>query len=100
MQSGGNRNLSPEISDTKSFGVVFTPTFIDGFSATVDYFDIDVKNYISTIGAPTILSGCYNRRRARAAADRLLLPARPSFGIRHHHRRRFCPEPWTSTCRS
>ena len=77
--AGGNRNLTPEISDTKSFGVVFTPTFIDGFSATVDYFDIDVKNYISTIGAPTILSGCYSPA-ATAAADRLLLPACPSFG--------------------
>src|SRR3569833_2675893 len=36
---GGNPNLKPEESDTRSYGVVFTPTFIKGFSATVDYFD-------------------------------------------------------------
>ncbi len=57
---GGNPNLKAETSTTKSFGVVFTPTFIDGFTATVDYWDIKVSDYISSIGASTIVNGCYN----------------------------------------
>jgi outer membrane receptor protein involved in Fe transport len=58
-QLGGNPNLKPETSNTRSFGVVFTPTFFDGFTATVDYFDILVDDYISPISPTTILSGCY-----------------------------------------
>jgi iron complex outermembrane receptor protein len=58
-QQGGNPNLTVESSDTRSAGIVFTPTFIDGFSATVDYFNIKVDNYVGSLGATTILSGCY-----------------------------------------
>jgi outer membrane receptor protein involved in Fe transport len=56
---GGNTALTAEKSDTYSLGIVLTPTFIDGFTATIDYFDIKVANYIGTIGANTILAGCY-----------------------------------------
>ena len=56
---GGNTALKAESSDTYSFGVVLTPTFIDGFTATIDYFDIKVANYISYISPNTVLSGCY-----------------------------------------
>jgi outer membrane receptor protein involved in Fe transport len=59
QQVGGNINLKPETGDTKSVGIVFTPTFFSGFTLTVDYWDIKVSNYISPIGANTILSGCY-----------------------------------------
>lgn len=56
---GGNASLKAETSTTKTFGIVFTPTFIDGFTATVDYWDIKVADYVSSIGATTILQGCY-----------------------------------------
>lgn len=55
---GGNANLKPETSITRSLGVVFTPTFIDGFTATVDYFDINISKPISSIGPTTILRQC------------------------------------------
>jgi iron complex outermembrane recepter protein len=54
----GNPDLTPETSDTKTFGIVFTPTFFRGFTATVDYFDINVKNLINTYGATTIVNKC------------------------------------------
>jgi outer membrane receptor protein involved in Fe transport len=57
---GGNMALKPEVSDTWSVGAVLTPTFLDGFTATVDYWNIKVQDYIGTIGAQTILNGCYN----------------------------------------
>jgi outer membrane receptor protein involved in Fe transport len=59
-QTGGNPNLSPESSDTWSFGGVFTPTFLEGFSATVDYFDIKVHHYISVFAFSTVEDGCYS----------------------------------------
>ncbi|MDH7641085.1 TonB-dependent receptor domain-containing protein [Sphingomonas oryzagri] len=55
---GGNPDLTPEIATTKTFGAVFTPSFLRGFSATVDYFDIKVKNLIATYGADNILNQC------------------------------------------
>lgn len=59
-QFGGSLALKPESSDTYSFGVVLTPTFIEGFTATIDYFDIKVKDYISFIDPNVVLSGCYS----------------------------------------
>jgi outer membrane receptor protein involved in Fe transport len=55
---GGNPNLSPETSDTYSFGVVLTPTFIRGFNASIDYFDIKVNDYINGYGAGFIFTQC------------------------------------------
>ncbi len=46
--TGGNANLQPEKADTFTLGAVWTPTqsFLRGFTLTVDWFDIDVKNII------------------------------------------------------
>lgn len=55
---GGNQNLKPEESDTTSFGLVFTPSFLKGFSATADYYEILVDKRIGTIPSGTILTEC------------------------------------------
>ncbi|KKC25532.1 TonB-dependent receptor [Sphingomonas sp. SRS2] len=57
---GGNPNLQPESSDTKTLGVVFQPGFLPGFSATVDWFDIKVKNLIQPYGQDVIIDQCLN----------------------------------------
>jgi len=57
---GGNPNLDPETADTYTFGVVFQPSFLPGFNLSVDYFDIKVKDFISGIGADTIINRCVN----------------------------------------
>jgi outer membrane receptor protein involved in Fe transport len=55
---GGNPNLVPEVADTYTAGVVLTPTFLPGFSASVDYFNIKLDGAISGIGADTIVGVC------------------------------------------
>ncbi len=55
---GGNPNLTPEIADTKTFGLVFTPKVISGFSAALDYYDIKIKDTIGTLGANDIINQC------------------------------------------
>ncbi|RYY24512.1 MAG: TonB-dependent receptor [Sphingomonadales bacterium] len=59
---GGNPNVGAEVSDTKTFGVVFTPTFIPRLSITVDYFDIKLDGAIASLGggAANVLNLCYN----------------------------------------
>ena len=59
-KTGGNPNLKPETADTYTAGVVWSPSFVPGLNFTIDYFDIDVKDFISTIGANTIINGCVN----------------------------------------
>lgn len=55
---GGNPNLVPEVADTYTAGVVLTPTFLPGFTASVDYFNIEIEGAIQGIGADTILDEC------------------------------------------
>ena len=75
-QFGGNPGLKPEDSDTKSIGAVFTPTFLPGFNLTVDWFDISVKNVITTLALPTIFSDCF----AGNTADCNLIHRDPTTG--------------------
>jgi iron complex outermembrane recepter protein len=55
---GGNPNLKPEVGKTTDVGVVLTPTFLPGFSATVDYSDIKITNVITTYGPNLIQNNC------------------------------------------
>jgi iron complex outermembrane receptor protein len=55
---GGNTNLAPEKADTYTAGFVFTPRFLPDFSLTVDYYNITIKNFITTYGANLILNTC------------------------------------------
>jgi iron complex outermembrane receptor protein len=55
---GGNPSLKPETADTYTFGIVYTPTYLPSFSATVDYYDIKITDVISTYGANLIVNQC------------------------------------------
>jgi iron complex outermembrane recepter protein len=54
----GNPDLDPESSDTLSFGFVFTPAFLDGFSIAADYFNITVEDLIGQVGQDLTLNQC------------------------------------------
>jgi Outer membrane cobalamin receptor protein len=59
---GGNPNLEPETGDTWTAGLVWTPDVENGnLSVTLDYWDIKVKNGISSLGVQFILEDCYLR---------------------------------------
>jgi outer membrane receptor protein involved in Fe transport len=55
---GGEPGLQPEESDTVSFGVVLQPRFAPGLAVTIDYFDIQIDDTISTFGAENTLDAC------------------------------------------
>ncbi|MCV6606202.1 MAG: TonB-dependent receptor [Porticoccaceae bacterium] len=55
---GGNTELDVEAADTLTLGVVFTPRWLPDFSATVDYWNIEIADAITTIGGDTILRNC------------------------------------------
>ncbi|MGO9804049.1 MAG: TonB-dependent receptor domain-containing protein [Steroidobacteraceae bacterium] len=55
---GGNSGLQPEIADTYSVGFVLQPHVIPNLSISVDYFDIKLKDEITTIGGNIIINSC------------------------------------------
>ena len=56
--SGGNPLLTPESADTFTVGVVVQPSFLDGFSLAVDYYDIELKDAISQVPPAVSLTRC------------------------------------------
>ncbi|CAB0151234.1 Vitamin B12 transporter BtuB [Pseudidiomarina piscicola] len=60
---GGNPDLQPETSDNFNIGMVWTPEAIDGFNLSLDYYDIEVVDTISTFGAQNLLNLCANTGR-------------------------------------
>jgi iron complex outermembrane receptor protein len=61
---GGNPQLQPEKADTVSFGFVLTPSFVPNLSVELDYFDIRIKNVISSYTFPLELNQCLNTGNA------------------------------------
>ncbi len=55
---GGNPDLNPEKSTTKTIGVVLAPHWIPGLTGSVDWFDIKVNDAIQRFGADAILAAC------------------------------------------
>lgn len=56
--TAGNANLDPERSDTSTLGVVLEPVFLPGFSASIDYYDIDVQQAITSLSSTAAASLC------------------------------------------
>ncbi|MBL8520405.1 MAG: TonB-dependent receptor [Betaproteobacteria bacterium] len=53
---GGNPNLKPETADSTTFGLVFEPW--RNFTATIDVFDIQLKDVISTLPPAVVVQSC------------------------------------------
>jgi len=60
ITSGSNANLRPERADTFTAGVVLQPRggVLGRFRASIDYYDIKIKDAISTLGQQNIVNRC------------------------------------------
>ena len=56
--NGGNIDLQAEQSISKTLGLVYTPAWFEGFTATVDYWEIELTDAITNIDGQTILDRC------------------------------------------
>ncbi|MCL1143955.1 TonB-dependent receptor plug domain-containing protein [Shewanella gaetbuli] len=56
--SGGNDELEPEKSTSTTAGIVWSPNFIDDFSITVDYYDIEITDAIIEVSSQDIADNC------------------------------------------
>ncbi|MFC4293862.1 TonB-dependent receptor plug domain-containing protein [Novosphingobium tardum] len=57
---GGTPTLRPEVSTTKTLGVVLAPRWVPSLTLSADFFDIKVKGAIQSFGADAILNACVN----------------------------------------
>ena len=61
--TSGNPNLEPEKSDYIGFGAVLQPSFLSGFTASIDYWDVDITDAIGTTSVQQIIDFCYEGRQ-------------------------------------
>ena len=55
---GGNPLLTPEEADITTVGLVYSPSFVEGLSMTVDYYDIEISNTITSVDNNYIANQC------------------------------------------
>jgi iron complex outermembrane recepter protein len=55
---GGNSALKPETANTYTVGLTATPSMVPGFSGSVDFFNIDLKNVIATVPGTYLFNQC------------------------------------------
>jgi len=56
--ASGNPSLAPEIGKTYSVGMVLQPTFLPGFNASIDFYQVDIKGGISSLSVQQIVNLC------------------------------------------
>ncbi len=57
----GNPDLKPEVADGWTVGAIFTPSFLPGFSASFDYYSIDIDDAIGSVTAQQTVDLCYDQ---------------------------------------
>ncbi|QYJ96413.1 TonB-dependent receptor [Shewanella alkalitolerans] len=62
---GGNPLLTPEEADITTLGIVYSPNFIEGLSFTVDYYDIEISNTITSVDSNYIANQCLDASGAK-----------------------------------
>lgn len=65
--SEGNPNLKPESAITYGLGLVYQPSYIPGFSASFDYFNINLKSAITSYSAQQTLNLCFQGQATACA---------------------------------
>jgi outer membrane receptor protein involved in Fe transport len=56
----GNPALDSEEANSWTAGVVLTPRFLPGFSASIDWINIDIDNAITALAGGAVAANCYD----------------------------------------
>jgi len=55
---GGNEDLQPETAKTRTVGLVLEPRFLPNFNATIDWWQIRLKEAVAFVFGDTIMGNC------------------------------------------
>lgn len=75
---GGNATLKPEEGEVITVGFVYEPSWFDGFSTTVDFWNAKLDGAINPIGSQNILNICFNSTAANPSPLCSLFSRRPN----------------------
>ncbi|MGE4063403.1 MAG: TonB-dependent receptor plug domain-containing protein [Rhodospirillaceae bacterium] len=85
----GNPTLSPEKANTTGIGVVISPSFVPGFTASFDYYNIAMKDRIAVLQNQEVADRCFAGNTAlcsqierNAAGQIFRLTVRPTNYVR------------------
>ncbi|ALN84518.1 TonB-dependent receptor [Lysobacter capsici] len=59
--SGSNDQLVPETSTSKTFGIVWSPGFVENLNLSLDWWNIKIENAITGDSPSQVLADCYTR---------------------------------------
>jgi iron complex outermembrane receptor protein len=60
FQAGaGNTALQPETAYTRTLGFVYSPSWLPGFSGSLDWYKININNRITGVSASYVANQCY-----------------------------------------
>ncbi len=75
-----NPNLSPETSTSKTLGLVFSPSFVQGLNVTLDWWQIEIEDAITRPSIDDIMDRCYGGTAQEQAAYCGLITRDPTYG--------------------
>ncbi|MGY1424091.1 TonB-dependent receptor domain-containing protein [Lysobacter sp. A289] len=81
---GGNPNAGPETSTSTTLGLVYSPSYVTGLDISLDWWNIEIENALSSPSPAYILDQCYaegnqaycalfSRRAEDSQIDQMLL---------------------------
>lgn len=65
--SGGNPLVRPELADTLTAGAIYQPEFFPGFSVSLDWYKIKIKDAIGQVGTQNVVNRCFSGETAYCA---------------------------------
>ncbi len=65
---GGNPDLGPETSTSKTLGMVYSPSWLEGFDVSLDWWNIKIENTIFLQTGQDVLNSCYLNNNAESCA--------------------------------
>ncbi len=63
-RTSGNRNLVAEKSNDLGLGIVYQPSWFQGFNASVDYYRINIKDAVNQPNATDLVNLCFSGNQA------------------------------------
>ena len=61
--------LSEETSDSYTLGFVWSPSFVEGLSLSIDWYDIEIEDGIGALGRQTAADQCYGQSSYNANSE-------------------------------
>ena len=59
-KTGGNPNLSNEVADAWTAGIILRPRFIEGLQWSIDYVEFDIADSIEQFTVTQLMQACYD----------------------------------------